>query len=98
MSNKSVKADYKKLMISIVLDIVGMATYLIPGLGESGDFVWAPIYALIIRNLYHSSILGFFGGFEELLIGTDIIPSATILWILETFGIIKNKEFQENYK
>ncbi|WP_459202178.1 hypothetical protein [Methanococcus sp. CF] len=98
MNSTSLKPDYKKLIISIGLDLVGMATYLIPGLGESGDIVWAPIYALIIRNLYHSSILGFFGGFEEILIGTDAIPSATIFWILETFGIIKNKEFQENYK
>jgi len=98
MSNNSVKVDYKKLIISIALDIVGMATYLIPGLGESGDLVWAPIYALIIRNLYHSSILGILGGFEEILIGTDAIPSATIFWILETLGIIKNKEFQEIYK
>lgn len=98
MNINSIEPDYKKLIISIALDIIGMTTYLIPGLGESGDFLWAPIYALIIRNLYHSSILGIFGGFEEILIGTDAIPSATIFWILETFGIIKNKEFQELHK
>uniref|UniRef100_A9A674 Uncharacterized protein n=1 Tax=Methanococcus maripaludis (strain C6 / ATCC BAA-1332) TaxID=444158 RepID=A9A674_METM6 len=98
MNINSIKPDYQKLIISIALDIAGMATYLIPGIGESADLIWAPIYALIIRKLYHSSILGIFGGFEEILIGTDAIPSATIFWILETLRIIKNKEFQEFYK
>jgi len=90
--------DYKKLLMSIALDLAGMFTYLIPGLGESADFLWAPIYAVIIRQMYHSSILGLLGGFEEILIGTDVIPSATIFWLLETFHVIKNTEFQTTNK
>ena len=34
---------YKKLLISILLDGVGMISFFIPGLGEFIDIVWAPL-------------------------------------------------------
>ena len=77
---------YAKLALAIALDLIGMTTFLIPGLGEVGDLVWAPM----------ASLAGFimFGGFtgaagaavtftEELLPGTDWIPSLTLTWLMK---------------
>jgi hypothetical protein len=35
------------LLICILMDIIGYATYSIPVFGELGDIVWAPISAII---------------------------------------------------
>jgi hypothetical protein len=74
------------LIFCIVMDIIGYATYLIPVLGEVADVIWAPISAII----FYISFGGWKGGFgaifnfvEELLPGTDFIPSFTIMWLLQ---------------
>ena len=74
------------LLTSITLDVLGMVTYLIPFLGETGDMIFAPLYGLAIFIMYRKSIFsatigGFTGTIEELLPGTDVIPTATIMWI-----------------
>jgi hypothetical protein len=68
------------------MDIIGYATYSVPVLGEVGDVIWAPISAII----FYISFGGWKGGFgaifnfvEELLPGTDFIPSFTIMWLLQ---------------
>ena len=43
---------YKKLLISIFLDGVGMLSFIIPGLGEFIDIIWAPLSAFLILKLY----------------------------------------------
>ena len=67
------------------MDLVGMATYLIPGLGEWGDLIWAPISGFVFYKLFGGR-LGLIGGIfdflEELLPFTDIIPSFTIAWYI----------------
>ena len=69
----------------ILMDLVGMATYSIPFLGEFGDIVWAPVSAFIFYKTFGGR-LGLFGGaldfLEELLPLTDFIPSFTIAWYL----------------
>ena len=74
------------LLLCIVMDIVGYATYAIPGLGEFADVIWAPISALIFYKTF-GGWKGAFGGIfnfvEELLPGTDFIPSFTIMWIFQ---------------
>lgn len=37
------KPNYKKLAISILLDLIGMLSFVIPFVGEFGDVVWAPL-------------------------------------------------------
>ena len=86
---------YAKLALAIALDLIGMTTFLVPGLGELGDVVWAPI----------ASIAGFimFGGFtgaagaavtftEEFLPGTDWIPSLTLTWLVK-YGMMDRRSF-----
>jgi hypothetical protein len=72
-----------KLVLAIALDLVGMATYLLPALGEVADVVWAPI-AAVANFLIFRGITGAVGGMgtflEELLPMTDWIPSFTVTW------------------
>jgi hypothetical protein len=73
------------LIVSILVDVLGMSTYLIPVLGEVGDVVYAPISGITIFIMYRMKFwVGLGGGVlgftEEILPGTDIMPTATVLW------------------
>lgn len=81
------KQKNKHLTQSIILDAIGMATFLIPFLGEALDIIYAPIYGIAIFAMYKvrlgkvTALLGGIGGFaEELLPGLDIIPTASLMW------------------
>ena len=72
------------LLICVIMDLLGCATYIIPGLGELADIVWAPISGIIFFLMF-GGWKGAFGGLfdftEEILPGTDFIPTFTIAWI-----------------
>lgn len=75
----------KDLMASLAIDTLGMASYLIPALGEAADIVIAPIVSILIYAV-HRTTLGAIAGFlEEIIPFTDIIPSATIIWFYRYF-------------
>lgn len=71
--------------ICILMDLVGMASFIFPVLGEWGDIVWAPISGFVFYKLFGGR-LGLIGGvldfLEEILPFTDIIPSFTIAWFI----------------
>jgi len=71
------------LLFCIFMDAIGCATYVLPGIGEFGDIIWAPISAIIFYKTF-GGWKGAFGGvfnfIEEILPGTDFIPSFTIMW------------------
>jgi len=74
------------LVFCILMDIIGYATYAVPFLGEIGDIVWAPVSAIIFYASFGGwkGAIGGIGNFiEELLPGTDFIPSFTIMWFLQ---------------
>lgn len=81
-----VKSDNKnqKLALSILFDLLGMATFLVPMLGETFDVIWAPIAGFLLNRMYKGTV-GKVGGIivfvEELLPGLDIIPTFTLTWI-----------------
>ena len=77
------------LFICILLDVIGLATYSIPGLGELADLVWAPVSAIIFFKLFggwKGAAGGVFNFIEELMPGLDFIPSFTIMWIFRSLG------------
>jgi len=74
------------LIFYILMDVVGYATYAIPGLGEFADILWAPISSIIFMVTFGGmkGVLGGVGNFvEEILPGTDFIPSFTIMWFIQ---------------
>ena len=75
------------------MDAVGFATYFFPVLGEFADAIWAPISGFIFF-LCFGGWKGAFGGIfnfiEEILPGTDFIPSFTIMWFLQS--VAKRKQ------
>lgn len=83
MNNKPVFVP--SLALCIVLDAIGMATYLIPALGEFADIIWAPLSGLIFYKLFGGRF-GMVGGvlsfLEEIIPWTDIIPSFTIAYFI----------------
>ena len=83
------------LVFCLLMDLIGYATYLIPGLGEFADIIWAPISGIIFFITF-GGWKGAFGGvfnfIEEILPGTDFIPSFTIMWVLNRLGKPQQQE------
>ncbi|MCD2425015.1 hypothetical protein LQ567_19680 [Niabella pedocola] len=73
------------LLFCILMDIIGCLSFTIPGVGEFADVIWAPVSAIILAKTFGGT-RGMFGGvfnfMEEILPGTDIIPTFTIMWLL----------------
>lgn len=76
---------YKLLLLGILFDGIGMLSYLIPGLGELSDVIWAPISAYAISKMYKGNVgkVGAVIGFVEEagILGTDLVPTFTLLWV-----------------
>ena len=74
-----------RLLVSLLVDALGSASYLLPGVGEIVDVAWAPIQTVFIMALYDetSPNLKYLSFIEELLPFTDIVPSASIGWLAE---------------
>ena len=72
-----------KLLLCILIDFVGVASFAAPGLGEATDVAWAPISAVLVNYLFGNGVFTALAFVEELLPGFDIIPTATIAWFVE---------------
>ena len=76
------------LMFCVIMDLIGYASYAFPVLGEISDIFWAPLSAIIFF-LSFGGWKGALGGIgnlvEEVLPGTDFIPSFTIMWFLQRY-------------
>jgi len=79
------KMTLPNLGLCIVFDLIGMASYLLPGIAETFDLVWAPISGVLFF-LFFGGRFGVIGGvlnfLEEIVPFTDIIPSFTIAWFI----------------
>jgi len=74
------------LVFCILMDLIGYATYAVPFFGEIADIVWAPVSGIIFFASFGGwkGAIGGIGNFiEELIPGTDFIPSFTIMWFLQ---------------
>jgi hypothetical protein len=80
-SKKHEEIKNLKLLASILIDLMGMLSYLIPGAAELFDAVWAPISAVLVYYMFGRKLSwASFTFLEELLPFTDVVPSATIAW------------------
>ena len=76
-------SPFLKLVSCLAVDVIGFSSFLLPGLGELGDIGWAPLQACFIWFMFGSLRAGALGFFEEILPGTDFVPSATLAWASE---------------
>lgn len=77
------------LWLCLFLDLIGYASYTVPILGEFGDIIWAPVSGVIFFLLFggwRGAMGGLFNFIEELLPGTDFIPSFTLMWLMRRGG------------
>eukprot|EP00127_Corallochytrium_limacisporum_P006340 Clim_evm51s225 gene=Clim_evmTU51s225 len=77
MSNRQQQMA-QKLILSLIVDGIGAASYILPGLGEGADVAWAPISAMIVQQMYGSYSLSALNFFEELLPFTGKYPSCKV--------------------
>lgn len=73
------------LAFCVIMDLVGYFSYAIPLLGEFADLLWAPFSAIVFTVTFggwRGVLGGMFNFVEEILPGTDFIPSFTIAWFL----------------
>ncbi len=75
---------WQNLLLGLLLDGIGMLSFVIPGIGEFSDVIWAPVAGWLMTRMYKGRV-GQFAGVvafvEELLPGFDFIPSFTLMWI-----------------
>ncbi len=80
------KHSKPSLLFCIVMDCIGYLSYAIPGLAEFADIIWAPVSGIIFFATFggwKGGLGGIFNFVEELLPGTDFIPSFTLMWLLQ---------------
>ena len=74
----------RNLFLGLLFDGIGMLSFIIPGIGEFSDVIWAPLAGWLMTRLYKGKVgqaAGVVAFVEELVPGWDIIPTFTIMWI-----------------
>merc|ERR1712217_197237 len=78
---QAVRADPTWLLyFCILLDLIGMCSYLILFIGEITDLWWAPMFGFCLHYLFGSTLISTLGVVEEILPFTDFVPTATLAW------------------
>ena len=75
---------FKYLFLGLLFDALGMASFIIPGVGAFSDIIWAPLAGWLMTRMYKGrtgKAAGFITFVEELMPGLDIIPTFTLMWI-----------------
>ncbi len=84
---------YQLLLLGLLFDGIGMISFMIPGIGEFTDLIWAPIAGWLMTRMYKGNpgkIAGLIAFIEEIVPGLDIIPSFTLMW-LYTYVLKRDK-------
>lgn len=70
-----------KLLSAVAIDLMGLASYVIPIISESTDFIWGPMSGFLIFMLFpNRKGRAISGVLEEMIPFTDFIPSAYLTW------------------
>lgn len=93
------KNKYQKLALSLLFDAIGYVSYIIPGIAEAIDIVWAPLSAYLMTKMYKGDkgkIAAVVVFIEEAMPWIDAVPTFTLMWF---YTYITNKEnIDENSK
>lgn len=71
--------EFTLLFLCLCLDLAGDSSYVV---GEFGDLVWAPVSALALKAIFGSTPLALLNFIKEALPFSDILPVATLAWLL----------------
>lgn len=85
--------NYKKLALSIVLDLIGLIPLI--------DIIWAPASGYIMTKMYKGTkgkVAGVISFVEEIIPFSDFIPTFTIMWFYTTFFAKAEAEEKEPIK
>lgn len=85
----------RSLFLGLLFDGIGMLSFVIPGIGEFSDVIWAPVAGWLMTRLYKGRAgraAGVITFVEEMLPGLDIIPTFTIMWFYTYFFKASTKE------
>ena len=94
---KNNRNKYTKLLLGLLFDAIGYVSFLIPGIGEFSDVLWAPVSAWLMTRMYkgrEGRIAGVVSFIEEILPVLDVIPSFTLMWFY-TYVFTGKKEKKE---
>lgn len=83
MSNTK-DSKYKDLFLSLLFDVIGMTSFVIPFIGEFSDVIWAPLSAWLMMRMYKGKVgqaAGAVSFIEEIIPGLDVVPTFTIMWL-----------------
>ncbi|MGJ5640984.1 hypothetical protein [Formosa sp. S-31] len=94
---------YNKLALSLLLDAIGYISFVIPGIGEFSDIIWAPTSAWIMTKMYkgqEGKVAASIAFVEEAMPGLDVMPTFTLMWLYKYVlsksknesGIVKTKK------
>jgi len=72
-----------QLVVSLLIDFIGSSSYLLPGVGEAFDVMWAPVQTILLMAMYDKSMpsLKYISFMEEIIPFTDVLPSGTLGWV-----------------
>ncbi|CAE7350297.1 unnamed protein product [Symbiodinium sp. CCMP2592] len=80
---EKVRSDKWLLLAAcLLIDFIGMASYMVLLLGEVTDIMWAPFAGFLLQYLFGSWLVSSLGALEEFLPFTDILPTATLAWAI----------------
>lgn len=90
------QTHYKKLALSLFLDAIGYISFIIPGIGEFSDIIWAPVSAWIMTKMYkgqEGKVAASIAFIEEAMPGLDVVPTFTLMWF---YKYVYNKKTRAN--
>ena len=71
--------DFGKLILCLLVDLIGNGSLIV---GDESDLLWAPLSALLLYRLFENPALALINGAKELLPLCDVLPVATLGWLL----------------
>lgn len=92
------KTFLPNIYLCVLLDLIGVMSYLLPVIGEIEDILWAPLSAVIFYLIFGKKKFGLMGGvfsfLEEISPGLDFIPTFTIAWFIKRRDLEKVLEIK----
>jgi hypothetical protein len=86
---EAARADkWIRLACCVTIDLVGSGSLAVPVFGDALDFMTAPMCALLLHQIFGSTLVTSALLAEELLPGTDAIPTATLAWLAQNSGYL----------